>query len=69
MRAIDMNGLGDVLYIAGYTMLLFIGTTLLAMALVYVMDLHLLLKRFIAQNEGLLDGMHEGLLILDNDTN
>lgn len=44
------------------------GMVLLAIVIVYVTDLNTLLSNYTTQNEKLLDGMHEGLLIFSKTT-
>ena len=56
--------LGGVAYVLGLAKVLFLGASILAMLLIYITDLHVLLRGYISQNERLLDGMHEGLLIM-----
>ena len=44
---------------------LFFTLTMLAMVIDYIYSLHVRMKKFNVENVKLLDGMHEGLLIID----
>ena len=46
----------------------FLTMTMVAMIPLYISTLHLKMKRLNAENINLLDGMHEGLLILSKTT-
>ena len=69
MQKYDFLNASGVISIVGYSFMLFVGCCLIAMMLIYIMDLHVTLRKYITTNERLLDGMHEGLLILANGTN
>ena len=69
MQKYDFFNASGVISITGYSFMLLVGCCLLAMVLIYIMDLHLTLKKYVTTSERLLDGMHEGLLILAKDTN
>ena len=45
-----------------------LGMLLLAIIIVYITELNTLLSNYTTQNEKLLDGMHEGLLIFSKST-
>ena len=47
MQEVDLVNFGGFVYVTGMMILIFFGSTLIAMVLVYVIDLHLLLKRYI----------------------
>ena len=52
-----------------YSFGLFLMTSCIAMILLYIEQLHSKLKDTNGENVKMLDGMHEGLLILSKDTN
>ena len=47
-----------------YVFFVFVQTSLITIALLYISELHHKMKTFNVENVKLLDGMHEGLLIL-----
>ena len=57
---------GEILSLLMMSFFFFAGSCLLAILLVYITDLHVLLRKYIDQSTKLLDGMHEGLLIISN---
>ena len=69
MRANEYVTFSGIAFAIGFALMLFLGASFIAMVLIYITDLHVLLRRYINQNERLLDGMHEGLLILTKGTN
>ena len=58
----------DVLFKLAITLGQFVVVTLIAMIPIYISTLHLKMKRLNEENINLLDGMHEGLLILSKTT-
>ena len=58
----------DVLFKLAITLGQFVALTLIAMIPIYISTLHLKMKRLNEENINLLDGMHEGLLILSKTT-
>ena len=61
----SVGGIGRLIL---WEFLLFIGCAGVSAILIYITELQDLLRKFIDQNGRLLDGMHEGLLILSKST-
>ena len=65
----NLANLKGCIYIFSMSLMFFIYASMIAIVLNYTTNLHGMLKRYIEQSANLLDGMHEGIVIISKVTN